>query len=67
MPCSGTLRRVAVEITNLLQLLVTSSPIVVTLRMEAIRSSETSVLTRAIWCNISVGGILQEFLQLVNT
>jgi hypothetical protein len=50
MPSSGVLRRVAlVTTTDVLLLLVTanipSSPTPVTL-MEAIRSSETSVLTR---------------------
>jgi hypothetical protein len=38
---------------------VSTSPILVTLMMEAIRSSETSVLTRDAWRNISEDGILQ--------
>jgi hypothetical protein len=31
---------------------VPSSPIPVTLMMEAIRSSETSIVTRVTWCNV---------------
>jgi hypothetical protein len=38
--------------------IVPSSPILVTLMMEAPSSSETSVLTRAMWCNILQGTIL---------
>jgi hypothetical protein len=47
----------------MLRLLVTAnvvpiSPILVTLIMNAIRSSETSVITRATWRHISADGIL---------
>jgi hypothetical protein len=41
---------------------VPSSAIPVTLIMEAIRFPETSVLTRATWCNIPEDGILQLLL-----
>jgi hypothetical protein len=52
-----------VFLRSVLRLLVTanvvpSSMILVILMMEAIRSSETSVLTRATWRNISEDGVL---------
>jgi hypothetical protein len=71
MPSSRMLRSAALVRTNvseehvayLLQLLCTanivpSSPILVTLMMEAIRSSETSVLTRATCRHMPEDGIL---------
>jgi hypothetical protein len=44
---------------------VPSSLILVTLIMEALRSSETSILTRVTWHNIPEDGILQSLLRLL--
>jgi hypothetical protein len=44
---------------------VPSSSVLVTLMMEELRSSETSVLIRATWCDIQEDGILH-FSALVD-
>jgi hypothetical protein len=70
MVSSGMLRRVALIRTDVSEepgvrrllvaaCVVPSSPIVVTLMKEAPSSSETSVLTRATWCNIPEDTILE--------
>jgi hypothetical protein len=56
-------QRYYIVLRGMLQLLVTanvvpSSPILVTLMMEATRTSETSVLTRAVWHYIPEDGVL---------
>jgi hypothetical protein len=54
--CAAAQRSSVAGIANV----VPSSPILVTLMMDAMRSSETSVLTRATQHNISEDGILHE-------
>jgi hypothetical protein len=69
IPPSGILRRVApVRIDGSQEHITSISPILVTLIMEAIRSSETSALTRATWRNIPEHGILQmnAWSQIIN-
>jgi hypothetical protein len=73
MPSSGMLCRVALVRTEVSEehssfiirvirigelVTLTGSPILVTLMMEALRSSKMSVLTRATWHNIPEDGIL---------
>jgi hypothetical protein len=68
MSSYGLLRSVALAGTDVLQLLVTAnvvptSPILVTLTLEAILSSETSILTRLTHLNIPEEGILHSRLR----
>jgi hypothetical protein len=68
MPSSGMLRLVVVVLRSVLWMLVTTnvvpiSSILVTLIMEAIRSSETSVIIRATRRNITEDGILPSHLR----
>jgi hypothetical protein len=62
----GYLASIVIFLRSLLQLLdtanvVPSSAILVALMMEVIRSSETSVLTRAVRRNLSENGILHKW------
>jgi hypothetical protein len=70
MPSSGMLRRVAyiVFLRSVRRLLVTanvvpSSLVNIVLMMVALRSSETSVLTRATWRNIPEDGTPQVYCR----
>jgi hypothetical protein len=58
MASYGMLRRVTLVRTDVTVSVVPSSPILVTLMMEALSSSETSVLTRATRRNVPEDSIL---------
>jgi hypothetical protein len=65
MPSSGMICRVALvrtDVSEELRLHQPSSPILVTLMMEAVNVSETSVLIRATRRNILEDGILQFYV-----
>jgi hypothetical protein len=74
MPSSEMLRRVTLVKTDMVFLrsvsrllvranIVPSSPILVTLMVEVLRSCETAVLTRVTWRKIQEDGIIHEHLD----
>jgi hypothetical protein len=70
MSSSGILRRVALVRTDVSDELsanvVPISPILVTLMMEVLSSSETSVFTRGTRHNVTEDGILLYFLRVLS-
>jgi hypothetical protein len=61
LPCAALIYRRIVRRLLAAANFVPSSPILVTLVMEALRSSETSVLTKATRHNVSEDGVIKKF------